>query len=385
MIDAMLLAVAVYVGIEHELPDPPYAQYLNARTGATGKLKSSEHLAQACGTQEERRVVRYDGVLGVSLYYTDRVARTTVILIHGADDETRQMGWIVPYFVCNGINVISYDQRGTGESSGNWRANGPPDRARDVDAIYDAFRDDAHVDPQRIGVWGFSNGGWTAPIVALNRPLAFMILKSPPAESIERNALFEQQQAMLHAGRSKADVAQATAAEKAVIDAILGNAPLSAAKSAYAKASRATWYKDSFFAMVPEKEMLAEPYLSGWRRYLSYDPGGVLARVRTPTLALYGFRDRKVDVHHDAPILIAAYAKSGTRLTVKWFSNAGHTLKVTANGFEVANPERYGRGFPDVMMQWLRERSRTADRPRRSARETRNIPGVSPVLRKDPH
>jgi hypothetical protein len=292
-------------------------------------------------------------------------------LIHGADAETRQMGWIVPYFVCNGINVISYDQRGTGESSGNWRANGPPDRARDVDAIYDVFRDDARVDPRRIGLWAFSNGGWTAPIVARNRPIAFMILKSPPAESIEQNALFEQQQAMLQAGRSQAEVAQATVAEKVVFDAILGNAPISAARNAYATARRAKWYEASFFAMFAEKDMLAEPYLSGWRRYLSYDPAGILARVRTPTLALYGLRDRKVDVRHDAPVLVAAYAKSGTPLTVKWFSDAGHTLKVTPNGFDLANPERYGRGFPDVMLQWLRERFRSPIGVQGSVRKTR--------------
>jgi pimeloyl-ACP methyl ester carboxylesterase len=307
--------------------------------------------------EEERRVVHYDGMLGVSLYYRSNVRRTTVILIHGADAETREMGWIVPYFVCNGVNVISYDQRGTGVSSGNWRANGPPDRARDVDAIYDAFHNDAHVDPQRTGVWGFSNGGWTAPIVAVNRAIAFMILKSAPTGPIEQNSLFEQRQLMLRAGRNEAEIAQATVAAQAVLDAILRNAPISGARSAYAQARDSEWYKDSFFAMIPENEMLTEPYLSGWRRYLSYDPAPILAKVRTPTLALYGARDRKVDVYHDAPVLNAAYEKSGTPLTVKWFPDAGHSLKVTPNGFDLANPQRYSRGFPDVMLQWLRERN----------------------------
>jgi hypothetical protein len=79
VIAAILLAITVYVGIEHELPDPPYAQYVDARTGATGTLKSSEHLAPGCGIEEERRSVRYDGVLGVSLYYRDRVARPTIV------------------------------------------------------------------------------------------------------------------------------------------------------------------------------------------------------------------------------------------------------------------------------------------------------------------
>lgn len=142
-----------------------------------------------------------------------------------------------------------------------------------------------------------------------------------------------------------------------MLDAILGNAPISSAKGAYAQARHAEWYKDSFFALVSEKDLLTEPYLSGWRRYLSCDPAPTLARVRTPTLALYGARDRKVDVRRDAPVLTAAYAKSGTPLTVKWFLNAGHTLEVTPNGFDLAKPERYSRGFPEVMLQWLRKRN----------------------------
>ncbi len=108
--------------------------------------------------------------------------------------------------------------------------------------------------------------------------------------------------------------------------------------------------------MLFEKDVFTEPYLSDWRRYLSYDPALILARVQTPTLALHGARDRKVDVHRDAPVLIAAYAKSGTPLTVKWFPDAGHTLEVTPNGFDVATPQRYSRGFPAIMLQWLRER-----------------------------
>ena len=100
------------------------------------------------------------------------------------------MGILIPYFVLNGINVISYDQRGTGKSSGNWLQNGPVQRAADVEAVYDAYSASTHVDADKMGVWGFSNGGWTAPIVATTRRLAFMILKSGPAESIETNLCY---------------------------------------------------------------------------------------------------------------------------------------------------------------------------------------------------
>jgi hypothetical protein len=72
---------------------------------------------------------------------------------------------------------------------GSWIQNGPAERAADVAAIYDAFATDPLVDGKRIGLWAFSNGGWTAPIVATQRPIAFMILVGTPAET-HRHALF---------------------------------------------------------------------------------------------------------------------------------------------------------------------------------------------------
>ncbi len=69
------------------------------------------------------------GRLGVSLYYADAKPRATVLLVHGNDAETREMGFIIPFFACNGMNVLSHDQRGTGDSTGNWFLNGPIQRA----------------------------------------------------------------------------------------------------------------------------------------------------------------------------------------------------------------------------------------------------------------
>lgn len=348
----------VYVGAEHELPDPAYLQYLDAMSGATGALRSDRHLVSVCAVQEERHIVRSPlGILGVSLYYRGSAPRSTVLLIHGSDAETREMGWIVPYFVCNGVNVISYDQRGTGESSGDWLMNGPPQRARDVDAIYDAFRSDRHVDARKIGVWGFSNGGWAAPIVAVDRPLAFMILQSAPASSVAQNVIFEAKETMRGAKQSQADVDAAAETWQVVLDAIDGRTPVSVAKAAYAKAAKTSWFEDSLLPLVPEKTAFSEPQLSGWRRFLSYDPADTPDKVRTPTLALYGGRDTKVDVRHDVPYIEAAFRRSGMRdLTVHWFADAGHTMKASSNGFDDAKPVRYTRGYPAVMLDWLRRR-----------------------------
>lgn len=121
----------LYIGIEHELPDPAENESFDETTGRIGHVASATNLQIRCRVSEIRRVIEArEGRLGASLYYRTAMRRATVVLIHGADAEGREMGFIIPYFVCNGVNVVSYDQRGVGESTGNWFLTSPAQRPR---------------------------------------------------------------------------------------------------------------------------------------------------------------------------------------------------------------------------------------------------------------
>lgn len=143
-------------------------------------------------------------------------------MIHGNDAQTRDMGFLAPLYVLNGVNVVSYDQRGTGESAGSWRDNGPVQRATDVEAIYDAIASDPHVDRRRVGLWAFSNGGWTAPIVATQRPIAFMLLIGAPASTLQANIEYEVAQRVQRAGYDQTQIAQAVKTASAMLAALDG-------------------------------------------------------------------------------------------------------------------------------------------------------------------
>jgi len=348
---------AIYVGVEHELPDPASNDFFDPQTQHTGSLAHAGGLRLRTGVQEERRVVvMRQGHLGVSLYFLDAKPRSTVILVHGNDPETREMGFLIPYFVTNGVNVISYDQRGTGESTGNWFLNGPIDRANDVDAIYDAFRSDPHVDGKRIGIWGFSNGGWTAPIVAVRRPLAFMILKSAPAESLAANIDYEVRQVMRRHGESAAATQQALALWRSVESALNGTSSWTSAQRAYSAASSQPWFRLMPKIEVPPK---STAYADGLRRAVSYDPAKTLQEVRTPTLALYGALDRNVDVADSSVLMPRYFAAAGMRdFTMRVYQHAGHQLIVSTTGYngDALPPERFVPGYPEIMLSWLEQR-----------------------------
>jgi pimeloyl-ACP methyl ester carboxylesterase len=354
----------IYVGVESEEPPSTVNQYFDPKTRHTGDLRPDERLSLQTGIDEEPRIIDTpSGRLAASLYYIGSNERATIILIHGNDAETREMGFIIPYFVLNGVNVISYDQRGTGQSSGNWQQNGPTERATDVAALYDAFVTDPHVKRNSFGVWGFSNGGWTAPIVATARPVAFMILKSGPAESIEENVYYSVAQHMSHKHYDAAAISSAIDTWRSLIGALSGTLSWDAARAMYTAASAKPWFADSYipFFIPPDKGVPPPaPVAEGMRRELLYDPAATLQKVRTPTLALFGALDRNVDVAHSPTLFKSAFARAGMHdFTSHIYQDAGHTLKVSATGFndQPSEPERLTAGYPEVMIQWLHQRS----------------------------
>ncbi|HEY1656244.1 MAG TPA: alpha/beta hydrolase [Candidatus Tumulicola sp.] len=349
----------LYVGAEHELPDPAANDFFDPNSQRTGALLSTHDLHLRRGLSQERREIPTpQGRLGFSLYYATEEARSTVILIHGNDPETREMGFIIPFFVFNGINVVSYDQRGVGVSTGNWFLNGPAQRAADVAEIYDAVKSDRHVKPEGIGVWGFSNGGWTAPLVTLLRPAAFMILKSAPAESLPSNIDYEVTQEMRRHGATAAATQQALTLWHSVERALDGETAWSSVRERYEADAKRAWFQ---YSLLPDLGLTfppPPPLAAGLKRLVSYDPTETLTKVTVPTLALYGMLDQKVDAADSAARLHEYLARAGNRdVTIKRYPLAGHplTLSNAANGDE-AIPERYVPGYPQIMIMWLAKR-----------------------------
>lgn len=347
----------IYAGIEVSQPDPAANETFNANNHHFDDAHDLRGLTLVRGINEKKLIVNApQGKIGVSVYSSDGKKRAAVILVHGADPETREMGFLIPYFVANGINVISYDQRGTGESPGNWQLSGPAQRAEDVDAIFDAVQGEPRIDGKHIGVWGFSNGGWTAPLVATQRPFAFVLLKSAPAENVTANLLYEVRESMHRGGRSADEIDAALATWNALIDAINGTGSWQTVTPMYASAKERPWFDDSILSAVPFP--MSKPVANGFRSYISFDPAATLRTLKAPTLAMYGANDRKVDVAHDAPTMradVQGVAGDGD-FTEIVYPQAMHPLKVSKDGFRPEKPQRLVSGYPEVMISWLNKR-----------------------------
>jgi alpha-beta hydrolase superfamily lysophospholipase len=310
---------------------------------------------------EDRHVVTdRGGRFGYSLWHAKGAKhRPLIVLIHGADDSTRAFGFLAPYFVAHGLDVMTYDQRGTGESAGNWRYTSPIDKADDIAAALRQLQSDPAVNAKRVGVWGPSNGGWVAPLVAKKYPLAFMILKSAPSETIAANILYEIHQVLLQHGKfSQQQIGDALRFETNLFHALATNCCWAQAKTALAAAKTQPWYP---FMRIPPSLTVPPPasMLAALRNAVIYDPRPLLEHTTVPTLALFGARDRNVDAASSEAGFREYFHQAGMRdFTVHVFPDADHLLVGSRTGYVDEEPDatKFARGYPDIMVGWLAQR-----------------------------
>jgi uncharacterized protein len=111
------------------------------------------------------------------------------ILISGSGAQNRNeelMGHkpflvIADYLTKNGFAVLRYDDRGVGESKGNFQTATTFDFASDVEAAIHYLKSRKDVNTAKIGLIGHSEGGLIAPMVASkNKDVAFIVLLAGP-------------------------------------------------------------------------------------------------------------------------------------------------------------------------------------------------------------
>jgi alpha-beta hydrolase superfamily lysophospholipase len=366
----------LYVGRTAEPPTDPELEYYDTTTDRLGtlvpvgdgryrtkekpELEFALQLPGIAVSEDKHLVDTSAGPFGFSVWHEPAAARRPlIVLLEGADDSTRDMGFLIPYFVAHGMNVLTYDQRGTGVSVGNWQFTSPVEKANDVLAALHSLSGDASIDFASVGVWGPSNGGWVAPIVATNYPLAFEILKSSSSGTIAANVMYEIRQDLVHTGRfSPQQIDDAMRFDATMFEAVKTGEHWKKAGDALAAARTQPWFP---FMRVPPGVTAPPPapMLAALQASLIYDPESTLERVTTPTLALFGQFDRSVDAATDAPGFRTAFGKAGmTDLTIHVFPGADHLLMASANGYESdeLDPARFVSGYPAIMIDWLHHR-----------------------------
>ena len=209
--------------------------------------------------------------------------------------------WIIAdYLARRGIATLRLDDRGFGESQGNFAISTTLDFEADALSALEYLKTYPGLDPGKIGIIGHSEGGIIAAMTASKVPdLAFAVLLAGPGVSGE-DLLYQQQAALAKAYGMSPEAIQnarfinqslyqvAKRPEKAenlkeeLISVYLSFLPEGADESLKAKAGQ-------------EAALVAEQLLSPWMRtFLVLDPQPYLREIAIPVLAMNGTKDLQV-------------------------------------------------------------------------------------------
>lgn len=241
-------------------------------------------------------------------------------LVHGAGPGPRERTRLeAEAFARSGVVTLSYDKRTQGYSQ--------------LERSYGLLADDAlaavralcarpEVDPEAVGLWGLSEGGWVVPLAAArSAEVAFVVLVAASGVPPAQQHAWSLENQLRHQGVSGAMIE--TIARTGVRLLVAAN-------------------------------LFAEAH---------HDPVAPLERVRQPVLALWGDKDRVQPPAESARIVREALQRGGnTHYVIRFFPDAEHALHTSPDGFVIR--EHFAPGYVEMVASWVNEVARgEAPRP----------------------
>jgi dienelactone hydrolase len=300
-----------------------------------------------------------------------------VILISGSGPQDRNstlMGFmpfklISDYLTTRGIAVLRYDDRGTGESTGESPMSVTSVAlSTDVQAAYRFLLSDPDVEAKKIGLLGHSEGGIIAPMVAAaNEEIAFVVLMAGYGVKGMEVTLVQQEAIMKAQGLDDAMVKGAVDTNRKVL-ALLD---LELTDEAMDDSVR-TYMVEMYNILPPEMQaqVSEEAFISSqvtavkaqlqspWTKFfLTYDPAPVLSKITCPVLLLFGGKDTQVLASQNQEIMENALEAGGNDLvSVMVYPEANHLFQKANTGspseYQTLD-KKFVEGFLPALGDWM--------------------------------
>jgi len=296
---------------------------------------------------------------GTIISATSRERHPGIVIIPGGGPKKRDtlQSW---WWVYNGFTVLTYDKRGTGMSTGDYKQARITDLAADALAAVTLLKGEPSVDKDQVGIVGISEAGLTAPVVAANSSaVEFVVVSSAPGYSMPQQVVHEVAATSQCEGFSDEDVTRAKALRISLNEAVLKNGPWIQLARDIQSAETEKWFRGA--RVAPGWKSPFAAMIETNRRYLDFDPAKYWRQVKVPVLVVYGELDTQVDVKESQRIISRAHTKAQNRdHTVVVFPKANHILLEADRGC----PDEYPRlsrivpGYFNTLITWVLRRVR---------------------------
>lgn len=293
--------------------------------------------------------------LAGSLYRPwSRGRHPAVVFIHGSGPETRKgYAFFAKLFARNNFVALAYDKRGTGQSTGRLYEADYRGYAEDALAAVRYLMDLDDVDARCIGLVGFSEGEWVAPLaLSMSNDIAFLIVVAPSGVSPAKQVNEEIALRLAARGYSAADVARALALNERVFEYQRTGQASDGLAEELRDASEEPWFRDA--QDIPGELYPPEEY-RWWRSVMDFAPGPVWEQVKTPVLLLKGGKDPNSTASLAQREIEAALRRGGnSNVDFVVFPEADHSMLRWPFGNGVP-PPLFADNYLQTMVDWAGE------------------------------
>ena len=266
-----------------------------------------------------------------------------VVLITGSGTQNRDeelLGHkpfllLSDYFTKNGIAVLRYDDRGIGQSTGDFETATSADFATDVESAIAYLETRKEINKKKIGLVGHSEGGIIAPMVAAkSKDVNFIILLAGTGIQGDKLLLLQDELIARASGASEDEIKKAIEINSKLFDLVnksTENEKLKADMTILLKADTAKlsneMSQDEFIA--EQVNQLASPWM---QYFIKYDPAPTLEKVKCAVLAVNGGKDMQVPKENLTAIENALKKGGNTHVTIREFPELNHLFQECKTG-----------------------------------------------------
>jgi dienelactone hydrolase len=277
-----------------------------------------------------------------------------VIVVPGSQGLNRDDN--TPYeeintFISNGFGLLIYDKPGTGQSGGDWQKASFEQLSDVVLAFVKKLKARKDIDRSRIGAWGFSQGGWIAPLAASrSQDISFMIMQSGGGITPAEAEINEQVARMQVQKFSDTSINEAIAFMKLQFRAVNNTQEWDSLQALIPSAKTQPWFRYAWGGL-PRDHWLWK----WWQPVVDFDPAPVLQKIKIPVLVIFGANDQYVPKDSIDGIIrriTDAFHTAGNRsVTVAKFENANHEIFVKNE----KNEFRLAQGYDETLRRFILE------------------------------
>jgi uncharacterized protein len=277
-----------------------------------------------------------------------------VVFVHGSGAQTRdEHRFYARWLADRGVAALTYDKRGTGASTGELYRTTYHGYAEDAAAAVRALEAHPSIGPGCVGLVGFSEAEWVAPVAARLEPgIAFLAVIGASGLSPAAQVQAEIAERLTRRGFGPVDIKAALALNEAVFEYQRTGEPPDDLRARLANASSEPWFDAA--EDIPN-ELHPPDLYAWWRSVMDFDPRPFWAGVTVPILLLKGERDDRSRPNIMEQRIAASVGPDHSgRLTTVVVPDADHMLLVWPYG-PGTPPPSFGDGALETLLAWIEQ------------------------------